>query len=477
MNSALLKRIFLNVLNWTSFAVLVPAAVLVIASLVPIPGGFKVYTVLTGSMEPAVPTGALILTRTGMPADKISTGDIATFKSPRSDDVLITHRIAEVIGEGEGLRFITRGDANGAVDPWEVRAGNIEGIYRQHVPYVGFALEFAKTPMGLLLLVILPTVLIAASELRQIVRVLVERQLNQIAAAYGYDNFTSLLQNVSQKAKRPARRVAQVLSRQARVTPAFRPAVRNEGPTVMSRRLDSVWLKPTVRKVEPLIVIAPSRHHWLAGGALLVLLLLVGTVMALLVSNTVVLGSNTVITAARPLAVIPEECSHIEFDGEPLVGEDKSEVLEGTEGNDLIIGNGGSDKLEGLGGDDCLVGGADSDSLRGGDGNDILLGGESTDTLRGEAGDDKLYGGEGTDSLRGGIGDDEMYGGGGKDSIDGEDGDDSMYGENDDDSIKGGSGDDYLTGGDGVDVARGEDGVDNCEAEVVKTCEAVLDIE
>jgi len=431
MNFSLLKRIFLSVLNWTSFAVLVPAAVLVIASLVPIPGGFKVYTVLTGSMEPAVPTGSLILTRTGIPAEKISVGDIATFKSPRSDDVLITHRIAEVIGEGEGLRFITRGDANGAVDPWEVRAGNIEGIYRQHVPYVGFALEFAKTPMGLLLLVILPTVLIAASELRQIVRVLVERQLNQIAVSYGYDNFTALLQSVSQRAKRPVRRVAQAIRRQARVTPESLPMVKNEVPAAISRRLDSVWFNSAVPKVEPLIVVAPRRHHWIAGGALLVLLF-VGSVAALLVSNTVVLGSNTVVTAARPSSVIPEECSEIEFAGEPLIGDGRSEVLEGTEGNDLIIGNGGSDKLEGLGGNDCLVGGEGSDSLLGGAGDDVLLGGSGSDSMRGGAGNDKLYGGDDSDSLRGEDGDDELVGGRGEDSARGGEGTDKCDAESED---------------------------------------------
>lgn len=434
MSLGLLKKILARVLNWMSFAVLVSAAVLVIASLVPIPGGFKVYTVLTGSMEPAVPTGVLILTRTGIPAEKITVGDIVTFKSPRSDDVLITHRIAEVIGEGEGLRFITRGDANGAVDPWEVRAGNIEGIYRQHIPYVGFALEFAKTPMGLLLLVILPTVLIAAGELRQIVRVLVERQLNQIATSYGYDNFTTLLQNVSQRVKDPARRVAQALSSQSRVTPSFIPPVKNEVPAVISRRLDSVWFKPAGRRVEPLIVVAPRRHHWLAGGALLVLFL-VGSVIALLVSNTVVLGSNTVVTATRPPSVILEECSEIEFDGEPLIGDDRSEVLEGTEGNDLIIGNGGSDKLEGLGGNDCLVGGEGSDSLLGGAGDDVLLGGSGSDRLRGGAGNDKLYGGDDSDSLRGEDGDDE------------------------------------LVGGEGADSARGGEGTDKCDAESEDSCE------
>ena len=420
MSLVLLKRIFACVLNWTSFAVLVPAAVLVMASLVPVPGGLKIYTVLTGSMEPALPTGSLIIMRTGVPAVNITVGDIVTFKSPRSDDVLITHRIAKVIGEGEGMRFITRGDANGAVDPWEVRFGNIAGVYQKHVPYVGFALEFAKTPMGLLLLVILPTVLIAGSELRQIVQVLVERKLNQIATAYGYTHFTALLKSLSQRAKRPMRRESHVAYTGSRLAPlTIRPVTIGSAREVSSRCLDSALPKPPGRVIQPLIVVAPVRRRYFALGILLLVPLLVGSAVALLVSNTVVLGSNIVVTAAKPPSVIPEECSGITFDGDPIIGEDKSEVLEGTDGNDLIFGNGGSDKIKGLGGDDCLVGGEGSDSLVGGEGNDVLLGGSGSDSLKGGGGNDKLYGEDGSDSLRGEDGDDEMVGGTGEDSING----------------------------------------------------------
>jgi Ca2+-binding RTX toxin-like protein len=150
---------------------------------------------------------------------------------------------------------------------------------------------------------------------------------------------------------------------------------------------------------------------------------------------------------------LPAECEGIEFDGEPIVGTEGSDNLRGTPGNDLIFGLEGSDLIRGRGGDDCLVGGAGSDSLRGEDGNDVLLGGEDSDSLKGGRGNDDLYGGGDRDSLRGERGDDRLYGGEGGDSL------------------KGGSGDDVLIGGGGDDVARGQKGEDECEAEVVKTCE------
>lgn len=151
--------------------------------------------------------------------------------------------------------------------------------------------------------------------------------------------------------------------------------------------------------------------------------------------------------------MVPEECSHIEFSGDPIIGTAGSDRLVGSAGNDLIFGLEGSDSIRGQGGDDCIVGGPGSDSLRGRDGNDVLFGNDDSDSLRGDDGEDVLFGGAGTDSLRGDGDADRAYGGDG------------------DDSLRGGRGDDELVGGPGDDVARGQQGTDMCEAEVEHSCE------
>ena len=89
----------------------------------------------------------------------------------------------------------------------------------------------------------------------------------------------------------------------------------------------------------------------------------------------------------------------------------KSDLNQGTSGDDILIGysvsdalNGyeGSDKIYGRGGDDILDGGPGDDNVYGESGADTLLGGEGTDKLAGGAGDDIIDGGAGNDTLYGG---------------------------------------------------------------------------
>ena len=80
-----------------------------------------------------------------------------------------------------------------------------------------------------------------------------------------------------------------------------------------------------------------------------------------------------------------------------IVGSAKSEVLNGTPGNDGILG---------LGGNDRIFGDAGNDAICGGTGNDRLLGEEGDDTLFGQAGDDVMNGGPDADTCVGGPGTD-----------------------------------------------------------------------
>lgn len=75
-----------------------------------------------------------------------------------------------------------------------------------------------------------------------------------------------------------------------------------------------------------------------------------------------------------------------------------SQVVIGTEGNDVLEGGSGDDVLCGLGGDDVLRGGSGNDILVGGPGNDRLEGGSSNDTLYGTEGE-RLDGGSGANQV------------------------------------------------------------------------------
>lgn len=166
---------------------------------------------------------------------------------------------------------------------------------------------------------------------------------------------------------------------------------------------------------------------------------------------------------------VPEVCTGTY--GAPIVGTERSDVINGTNGNDLIYALGGSDVVNGRGGDDCIVGGNGSNSLVGGAGNDVIIGGNSADSIQGDAGNDTLYGHGGTDSLRGGNNDDTLFGGDGSDSLQGENGNDVLSGGSGSDSLVGGTGNDTLTGDAGSDLALGNNGSDTCSAETRLQCE------
>jgi signal peptidase len=127
--------------------------------------GWQVDTVLSGSMEPAIPTGSILVLRP-VPSDKIQVGDIITF-SGSGRDRFITHRVT-AIEQTNGIVFTTKGDANNAEDPFTVPAENVVGKVLVHIPFLGFILSFVKTPVGLFLTLVLPGLIIIGLELREI---------------------------------------------------------------------------------------------------------------------------------------------------------------------------------------------------------------------------------------------------------------------------------------------------------------------
>lgn len=98
-------------------------------------------------------------------------------------------------------------------------------------------------------------------------------------------------------------------------------------------------------------------------------------------------------------------------------GNDRDNIIPGTNKADEINGFGGNDTISGAYGNDILRGGPGNDSVAGGVGNDELYGGDGKDRLYGNAGNDKLYGGDGNDELYGGSGNDILNGGDGNDIL------------------------------------------------------------
>ena len=146
-------------------AFIVLIAILLIVSAFPIPGNYKVLVVKSGSMEPNIRTGSVVVVK---PASDYNIGDIITFGPYSKTKAPTTHRIYEMKVEGGETIYITKGDANNAPDTREIKKADIVGKVLFSVPFLGYAVDFAKKPLGFALIIIVPAALIIYDEIRKI---------------------------------------------------------------------------------------------------------------------------------------------------------------------------------------------------------------------------------------------------------------------------------------------------------------------
>ena len=110
--------------------------------------GYEVYNVVSGSMEPTIPVGSMIIVKP-MQGSEIAEKDIIVFHT--SEEAVVTHRVMENhVVEGE---FITKGDANDAEDLTTVLYANLIGRVTKHIPKLGDIMTHITTPLGRVYLV------------------------------------------------------------------------------------------------------------------------------------------------------------------------------------------------------------------------------------------------------------------------------------------------------------------------------------
>ncbi|WP_369298758.1 signal peptidase I [uncultured Neglectibacter sp.] len=113
--------------------------------------GYSHYIVTTGSMEPSLSPGDLILVKA---QDEYKLGDVVTFHD--SQGATVTHRI---MGTVSG-QFITQGDANNTEDGDLLSPEKIVGKLQLVLPGAGSVIEFLRSPFGILTLLVIGVLLI-----------------------------------------------------------------------------------------------------------------------------------------------------------------------------------------------------------------------------------------------------------------------------------------------------------------------------
>lgn len=114
--------------------------------------GYKPFIVLSGSMRNVINDGDLVLSKE-CDTESLKVGDIISFKE---DEVVVTHRIIDIVSENGEKHFITKGDNNDTQDSGFVLADNIEGIFLFKVSGLGNVAMFLQTPIGMIVALSIP---------------------------------------------------------------------------------------------------------------------------------------------------------------------------------------------------------------------------------------------------------------------------------------------------------------------------------
>lgn len=157
----------------TSWILLAVAAVIVIGLLAVSVGPrflpYQALVVRSGSMSPTIPTGSVVFYHHESAA-KVKVGDVIVFNKPGATGEKVTHRVYKIGNGANGRYAITKGDANGAPDSWQIPLVGKGWVSSFHVPTVGYALAWLQSATARLLLLLVPAVLLGLITLYEIWR-------------------------------------------------------------------------------------------------------------------------------------------------------------------------------------------------------------------------------------------------------------------------------------------------------------------
>ena len=140
--------------RWKAAAILVILAVFLFSAR-----DLRLYVVLSGSMEPVLPVGAVaVIDQSDI---QVQAGDIAAFSR---EEQTVTHRIIKSTDEG----YVTKGDANKEVDTGTVAPEDILGTVVFCIPYAGYGVmwlqEYRVLVIAVIILMLFLTLLFSPSE-------------------------------------------------------------------------------------------------------------------------------------------------------------------------------------------------------------------------------------------------------------------------------------------------------------------------
>lgn len=196
-----------NIICWILVVILVFTMVVFFTARIngstPSVFGYSIFRVSSGSMEPELKVGDIILDKVVENPEDLKVGDVITFKSNDYGDLLVTHKVIKAPYEENGkLMLQTKGVANDIEDN-PISTDDVKGIMVCKVDYLDTVYNVFLSPWGLLILITL-IVIIFFDELITIVKILT----NNDKSAKDADDINEIIDRLqAEKLKEQAEKV------------------------------------------------------------------------------------------------------------------------------------------------------------------------------------------------------------------------------------------------------------------------------
>lgn len=158
-----MRNVLLKLLNVISVLIIIASMAALLTVVLAKPGqapnffGYSLFRVMTGSMEPTIPTNSLIVVKR-TPAEDLAEGDVITFYS--RDPSLLgepnTHRIIRFEEEDGKRQIYTKGDANNIEDRYPAKDEDVIGKVIYSSPGLGKFVRLVSNPVIFIPVIVLP---------------------------------------------------------------------------------------------------------------------------------------------------------------------------------------------------------------------------------------------------------------------------------------------------------------------------------
>ncbi|MCF7795396.1 signal peptidase I [Patescibacteria group bacterium] len=158
-------KFIINTLKSLIVIIFVLIAIYILSLNFNILGNNKFFIVQSGSMEPSIMTGDVIAVQK---KKNYEINDVITFQGDSAR--VITHRIfrIEKTDEGNEEEYLTKGDSNRLEDEDLVLDKQVIGKVVLVIPNLGYLMNFAKSRLGIIFLLLIPSIIFILDELIKI---------------------------------------------------------------------------------------------------------------------------------------------------------------------------------------------------------------------------------------------------------------------------------------------------------------------